>query len=112
MTNLPKPISPSLDAVRKIAMDVGKQVVAHIENSHSEMFSTVASVKSTKLSIRNATYNAIMAAVNAADEGRDEQQIASNEAHRRKMRRIRKVGEDIDAGKIGAEEALERLRRA
>lgn len=112
MSNLPKPISPSLEIVRKIAMDVGKQVVAHIEHSHAEMFKAVASEKSTKLSIRNATYNAIMAAVNAADEGRDAQQIEANEAHRRKMRRLQKISADIDAGKIGTEEALDRLRHA
>ncbi len=109
-SNPPKPISPSLEAVRKIAMDVGKQVVAHIEHAYPQMLEKAP--KSARLSIRNATYNAIMAAVNAADEGRDAQQIAANEAHRRKIGRIRKINEDIDAGKIGAEEALERLRRA
>jgi hypothetical protein len=111
-STLPKPISPSMEIVRKIAMDVGKEVVAHIEHAHPEMFKAVRSEKNTKLSIRNATHNAIMAAVNAADEGRDLQWIEGSEAHRRKMRRLQKISDDVSEGRIGAEEALERLRRA
>lgn len=87
--NLPKPIGPTEEIVRRIAMDVGKEVVAHIEWAYPDMFKVVAA-KSARLSIRNATYNAIMSAVRAADEGRAEQQIDRNEKHRRFIRREQK----------------------
>lgn len=108
--NLPKVTSPTDDAIRKIAMDVGKQVVAHIEWAYPEMFATAP--KSAKMSIRNATYNAIIAAVNAADKGQDVQQIATNEAHRKEIRRLKKLHADFDAGKISGDEVLEKLRAA
>lgn len=85
-----KPMSPTTEAIRRIAMDVGKDVVEHIEHAYPEMTKAVA-WKSARLSIRNATHNAIMAAVNAADEGKHDEAIARNETHRRKMRRLRKA---------------------
>lgn len=87
--NLPKPITQDEALVRQIAMDVGKQVVAHIEWAYPDMFKVVA--KTAKLSIRNATYNAVMAAVEAADKGRAEQAIEENSKHRRTMRKITKT---------------------
>jgi hypothetical protein len=86
-----KPLGPTEAAIRRIAMDVGKQVVEHIEHAHSEMTRAVSSWKSSRLSIRNATYNAIMAAVEAADKGRDQESIADNDRHRRVMRKLRKA---------------------
>lgn len=91
MSNALKPLSPTEAAVRRIAMDVGKQVVEHIEWVHPEMTKAVPSWKSTRLSIRNCVHNAIMAAVKAADEGRHEQQMATNDQHRRTMRKLRKA---------------------
>jgi hypothetical protein len=85
-----KPLPPTDDAIRRIAMDVGKQVVEHIEHAYPEMTKAV-SWKSARLSIRNATHNAIMAAVSAADEGRHEQQMRANDDHRRTMRKLRKT---------------------
>lgn len=85
-----KPLKPEDDVVRRIAMDVGKQVVEHIEWAHQDMVKGSRSWKSARLSIRNATYNAIMAAVNAADIGRTDQAIECNEAHRRTMRKLRR----------------------
>jgi len=101
MPNELKPLSPTDEAIRKIAMEVGKQVVEHIERMHPEMAAAARSWKSSRLSIRNCTHNAIIAAVNAADRGRDESFIAENERHRRVLRRIRKaksVEEIIAAG--------------
>lgn len=85
-----KPVGPTEEIVRRIAMDVGKQVVHHIETMYPAMTEAVA-WKSARLSIRNCTSNAIMAAVNAADIGRAEQAIAANEKHRRTMNKMRKA---------------------
>lgn len=91
MSKALKPLPPTDDIVRRIAMDVGKQVVEHLEWAHSDMVHAAGSWKSSRLSIRNCVYNNIMAAVAAADEGRYEEWIAHNDAHRRKMRAGRRV---------------------
>lgn len=97
MANDLKPLPPTDDIVRRIAMDVGKQVVEHIEWAHSDMVRAVRSWKSARLSIRNCVHNNIMAAVSAADEGRYEQWITNNDAHRRNMRSARrKIGMQRD----------------
>lgn len=106
---LPKVTTPTDEAIRKIAMDVGKQVVAHIETMYPKMFEVVP--KSAKLSIRNVTHNAIMAAVNAADKGQDEKLIQGNEAHRRTMRRLKKLNADFDAGKVSREDVMKEIIR-
>jgi hypothetical protein len=85
-----KPLPPTDDVIRRIAMDVGKQVVEHIENMYPVMTDVVA-WKSARRSIRNCVHNAIMAAVNAADEGRHEESLKANDKHRRFMRKIRKA---------------------
>ena len=85
-----KPVGPTEEVVRRIAMDVGKQVVHHIETMYPDMPKAVA-WKSARLSIRNTTHNAIMAAVNAADVGRAEQSIEANERHRRWTNKMRKA---------------------
>lgn len=91
MANDLKPLSPTDEAIRKIAMEVGKQVVDHIETMYPEMAAAARSWKSARLSIRNCTHNAIIAAVNAADRGQDRKFIENNEAHRRAIKRIRKA---------------------
>lgn len=107
MSKLSKVTSPTDTAIRKIAMDVGKKVVAHIGRAYPEIFAVVA--KTAKLSIRNATYNAIMAALDAADKGQDAQQIERNTVHRRKMRKIAKANADFAAGEIGPGELIRRM---
>lgn len=98
MGNDLKPVGPTEELVRRIAMDVGKEVVHHIETMYPDMAKAVA-WKSARLSIRNCTYNAIMAAVNAADIGRAEQSIEANKKHRRTVNRLRKAKtiEDVRA---------------
>jgi hypothetical protein len=83
------------DLIRRIAMDIGKEVVAHIEHAYPDMFRAVAA-NSAKLSIRNATYSAVYAAVRAADEGRIEEALKAHDEHRRKMRRLRKASNVAD----------------
>ena len=88
MTDLPaKPFTD--DILRRIAMEIGKEVVAHIEHAYPEMFDAVSA--SAKLSVRNATYNAVMMHVRAADCGETDKLIKDMEEHRRKMRALRKA---------------------
>ena len=92
-----KRLPPTDDIVRRIAMDVGKQVVEHIEWAHSDMVRAAGSWQSSRLSIRNCVHNNIMGAVAAADEGRYEEWIAGNDSHRRAMRAARrKIGMQRD----------------
>lgn len=83
-------LSWSEELVRKIAMDVGKEIVAHIEHAYPEMFTVVAE-KSAKLSIRNTTYNAIISAVEAANRGESEEAIKRHDRQRRTLRKLRKA---------------------
>ena len=79
---------PADDLIKRIAMDVGKEVVAHIEHAYPQMF--LAASESAKLSVRNATYNAIMAAGEAFSQGLSEQRLAEHTKHRKVMRKLRK----------------------
>lgn len=76
--------------VRQIAMDVGKQVVDHIEHAYPAMCDAVA-WNSARTSIRNCTHNAIMEAVKAANQGQIEPMLERHDEHRRAMRALRKA---------------------
>lgn len=86
-----KPLGPTEEAIRRIAMDVGKDLVEYIEHMYPEMTKAVQSWRSTRLSLRNHVYNNIMAMVDAADKGRDAETIARRDDHRRLMRKMRKA---------------------
>lgn len=90
--NLPKRAGgPTDDAIRKIAMDVGKDLVEYIEYMYPEMVAACRSWKSAKVSLRNHVHNDIMAAVQAAEEGRDQEMLDRHDKHRRTMRKLRKA---------------------
>lgn len=88
--NLPATVEFTDALVRQIAMDVGKQVVDHIEHAYPAMCDVVA-WKSARLSIRNCTHNAIMEAVKAANRGEVEPMLERHDDHRRTMRGLRKA---------------------
>ena len=88
--NLPVPVEFTDALVRQIAMDVGKQVVDHIEHAYPALCEAVA-WKSARLSIRNCTHNAIMEAVKAANHGEVEPMLDRHDDHRRTMRALRKA---------------------
>jgi hypothetical protein len=90
MSNVPAAVDFSEALVRQIAMDVGKQVVAHIEYAYPTMFRDV-SKQSASLSIRNTAYNAIMEAVKAANQGQVEQMLKRHDDHRRVMQKYTKA---------------------
>lgn len=90
MAQVPARVEFTEELVRQIAMDVGKQVVDHIEHAYPGMCEAVA-WKSARLSIRNCTHNAIMEAVRAANEGAVEPMLERHDEHRRAMRSLRKA---------------------
>lgn len=91
MGNSVKVLKPGEEQVRRIAMDIGKQVVAYIDHAYPEAYDGIMSPKSFRLSVRNATANAIMAAVEAADLGLSDTRIKDHEEHRRTMRRLKRA---------------------
>lgn len=99
MANVPATVDFSEALVRQIAMDVGKQVAFHIETQYPAMLDAVAA-KSAALSIRNTAYNAIMEAVKAANNGEVELMLARHDAHRRTIRKLRKVATPTDTGSV------------
>jgi hypothetical protein len=88
--NVPATVEFSDAIVRQIAMDVGKQVVAHIEYAYPDACRAVA-WKSARLSIRNCTHNSIMEAVKAANIGEIEPMLDRHSEHRRNMRKFQKM---------------------
>lgn len=103
--NLTRRDVPALDddtevLLKRIAFDVGKQLVEQIEHAHPEITKAVASWESTRLGLRNTVHNAFMEAVRAAKAGEIEEMLARHDKHRRLMRKLRKaktVGEVQEA---------------
>lgn len=78
------------ELMHRIAMDVGKQVVDHIEHAYPAICEAVA-WDSARMSVRNSTYNSIMEAVRASGKGELEPMLKRHDEHRRLMRRLRKA---------------------
>lgn len=92
-TNLPKPVGIfSDDLIHRIAMDIGKQVVAQIDHAHPEVMDAVRSPSSFRLSMRNTVYNAIKSHMEHAEKGQSEQLIEQHEKSRRTLRRLQRAG--------------------
>lgn len=77
------------DLLHRIAMDLGKQVVDHIEHAYPAVCGAVA-WDSARTSIRNSTYNSFMEAVKASGKGELETMLERHDGHRRLMRKLRK----------------------
>ena len=78
------------DLLHRIAMDLGKQVVDHIEHAYPQACDAVA-WDSARTSIRNSTYNSFMEAVRASSKGELEAMLDRHDGHRKMMRKIRKA---------------------
>lgn len=83
-TKDPAPLSR--DVIKEIAMDIGKEVAAHIETMYPE--AVEATSKNMLLSVRNCTYNEIMAALETIDEDAIRQRLEERRLFRRKHRAI------------------------
>lgn len=71
--------------VKAIAMDIGKEVVHHIETMYPDAAVWLGS--SGKLSVRNKVHNEIMAAIQVTDEGQIIARLSNRKAFRRKMKK-------------------------
>ena len=78
------------DLVKQIAMDIGKEVVTHIEIMYPATFKAVAKI--AKLSVRNCVYNEIMAALEVTDEGAIVARIQDRKELRRRRKAVMKIG--------------------
>jgi len=87
----PRPIPP--DLVKEMAMDIGKEVAAYVER----MFPQAVAVASSSflLSIRNCTYNEIMAALADTDPIAIQNRLAVNKMTRRKLRALWKAARTV-----------------
>lgn len=78
----PKPIPTNI--VKEIAMDIGKAVAAHIETMYPNAVKATSST--FLLSVRNTTYNEIMAALDFTDENEIHNRLDTRKAWRRKYK--------------------------
>ncbi len=78
------------DVVKLIAMDIGKAVADHIESMYPKAVAAVGS--SFLLSVRNTTYNEIMAALKTTDEEEIRERLRRRKKERAAMKRIRNIG--------------------
>lgn len=85
-TRLPAVPSPPLsrDLVKEIAMDIGKEVAAHIEVMYPKAVEAASST--FLLSVRNCTYNEIMAALETIDEEAIRERLKTRKSFRRKWK--------------------------
>jgi hypothetical protein len=96
-TKEPTPLSR--DIIKEIALDIGKEVAAHIETMYPKAVEAASST--FLLSVRNCTYNQIMAALETIDEDAIRQRLEDRKRFRRQhravYRKIRKqeVTEDV-----------------
>jgi hypothetical protein len=90
------PAPLSRDIIKEIAMDIGKEVVAHIEVQYPK---AVAAASSTfLLSVRNCTYNQIMAALEVIDEDAIRTRLERRKSFRREQKAAwKKIRERVDA---------------
>lgn len=70
--------------VREIAMDIGKAIVHHIDTMYPD--AAAACPSTFRLSVRNSTYNEIMAAIKVNDEGQIIARLAKRKQQRRRSR--------------------------
>ena len=86
MSNLPtvptSPIHP--DLIRDIAMDISKDVAAYVEYMYPNAVAAASS--SFLLSVRNCTFNKIMAALAVTDDADIRRRIEEHKIHRRRQR--------------------------
>ena len=80
--------------VREIAMDIGKEVAAYISIMYPEAEKACSST--FLLSVRNCTYNQIMAAIGVTDEGQIVTRLHDRKIWRKKWKaawkKIRETG--------------------
>jgi len=100
----PQPIPR--DLVKEIAMDIGKEVAAYIERMYPEAVSATSST--FLLSLRNCTYNQIMAALATTDAESIARRLVERKRRRREQRAMWKAVRNLRPG--DTEEAIDLAR--
>lgn len=77
---------PTRALIEAIALDIGKEVVHHIEMMYPKAIAATAST--FKLSVRNCVHNEIMAALEVTDEGQIIARLRDRKQFRRKIKAI------------------------
>ena len=82
MANVPVKTDIDRELIKQIAMDIGKEVVAHIRVMYPKAADALG--KSGQLSVRNCTHNEIMAALSTTDADEIVARLAKRKADRRR----------------------------
>lgn len=98
MKNVPALLSQPIprDLVKEMAMDIGKEVAAYIERMYPKAVEAASS--SFLLSLRNHTYNEIIAAIGTSDAGEIEARLKDRKLARRQLRALWKSARTIKPG--------------
>lgn len=95
MTEIAKLAAPiSRDLIKEIAMDIGKDVVAHIETMYQQAIKATSST--FRLSVRNCIYNKILAALEVTDEREIIERLARHKQFRREQKAMWKRIRETD----------------
>lgn len=84
-----KNIPPTLDLIKQIAIDIGKETIAYIEWMYPKAIEATSST--FKQSIRNHVYNDIMEAIKVNEEGQITARLKERDKTRHYIRKLRKV---------------------
>lgn len=79
---------PTRALIKAIAMDIGKEVVHHIEMMYPKAIEATSST--FKLSVRNCVHNEIVAAIEVTDEGEIIARLRERKGQRRKIKALSK----------------------
>lgn len=82
------------DLIKKLAWEVARNVIDHHKWVYSEIFDAAPST--FPISIRNGIYNEISSAIKCTTETEILEWIKRSEAHRKEMRRLKKLGKQAE----------------
>lgn len=88
------------DLVKEMAMDIGKEIAAHIERMYPK--AVEATSRTMLLSVQNCAYNEIMAALAVTDADDIRNRLAQRKADRRKLKAMYRHIRETDWEKVRA----------
>lgn len=89
-----KPDDPDKALVKGIAMDIGKEVVSYVERMYPQAVSAASST--FRLSLRNAIYNEIIAALKETDPDKIVARLEQRRIARRRLKATDKLINETD----------------
>ena len=94
---------PDTALLKGVALDIGKEVVACVERMYPQAISATSST--FRLSLRNAIYNEIVAAMKVTDPAEIQARLTARAKHRREMRRVQARLNETDYEAVRADPA-------